>query len=151
VFSLRDRNAPLAALLLSVALFSQRAGAEPESERAGERAQTPARQRVTCPTVAVFAVEGELECLPQPPVLDRSARGATLEPTRAPVRRDDVGYRALMGELVITRDLEIPGLTGVGVRMIPSRSAVVGSPVPVVLIPRFVGTSWYGAEVVATF
>jgi hypothetical protein len=108
---------------------------------------------VTCPTLAVFAVEGELECLPQPPVLDRSAKGATLEPppTRAPVQRDGVDYRALMGELVITRDLEIPGLTGVGVRMIPSRSAVVGSPVPLVLIPRFVGTSWYGAEVIASF
>jgi hypothetical protein len=107
---------------------------------------------VTCPAVAVFAIEGELECLPPPRVFDRSATGATLEPPRTgAVQRDGIGYRALMGELVITRDIELPGLTGVGVRMIPSRSAVVGSPVAVVLIPRFVGTSWYGAEVVASF
>jgi hypothetical protein len=103
--------------------------------------------------VAVFALEGELECLPQPPVFDRSAAHSTLQPMPAGerTRRDDIGYRALIGELVITRDIELPGLTGVGVRMIPSRSAVVGSPVPVVLIPRFVGTSWYGAEVIASF
>ncbi len=109
--------------------------------------------RVACPSVAVFAVEGELECLPELPVFDRSATHATLEPVpaRASIRRDNVDYRALMGGLVVTRDIELPGLTGIGVRMIPSRSAVAGSPVPVVLIPRFVGTSWYGAEVVASF
>ena len=136
-----------------MALLSQPAGAEPQSERGARAAAEPAEPQVSCAALAVFAVEGELECLPQTPAFDRPATAATLDPvrTRDPVQRDRVDYRAIMGELLVTRDIEIPGLTGIGVRMIPSRSAIVGSPVPVVLIPRFVGTGWYGAEVVASF
>jgi hypothetical protein len=150
VFSLWNKIAPLLALTLAVGLLAEPAQAEPEAAVEKARAEEP---RVTCTTVAVFAVDGELECLPASLVLDHEAGRSTLEPVpvRAQAQRDRVDYRSVMGELVITRDIELPGLSGVGVRMIPSRSAIAGSPAPVVLIPRFVGTGWYGAEVVASF
>jgi hypothetical protein len=150
VFSLWNKIAPLLALSLAIGLFAEPAHAEPEA--AVEKARA-AEQPVTCTTLAVFAVDGELECLPESLVLDHGAGRSTLEPVpvHAHAQRDRVDYRAVMGELVITRDIELPGLSGVGVRMIPSRSAIAGSPAPVVLIPRFVGTGWYGAELVASF
>jgi hypothetical protein len=150
VFSFWNKIAPLLALSLTVGLVAEPALAEPKAAVGKARA---AEQQVTCKTVAVFAVDGELECLPESLVLDREASGSTLEPVpvRAQAQRDRVDYRSVVGELVITRDIELPGLSGVGVRMIPSRSAIAGSSAPVVLIPRFVGTGWYGAEVVASF
>jgi hypothetical protein len=144
--------------MLVIAGASGRAGAEPKGaplpDRRTESADAVVEQRVTCASVALFPIEGELQCAPAPLLDDRSLRHSNVErvPVNAGVERDEaVNYRALLGELVVTKDIEIPGLTGVGFRMIPSRSAVAGSPVPVVLIPRFVGTSWYGAEVVASF
>ena len=62
------------------------------------------------------------------------------------------GYRALLGELVITRDLEIPGAPGMAVRLIPTRSAIAGETAsPVVFKPRVVGSDWYGLDVAARF
>ena len=61
-------------------------------------------------------------------------------------------YKTLLGYLVITKDLEIPGAPGMALRLIPTRSALAGGPqVPIVLKPRVVGTSWSGLEVAAQF
>jgi hypothetical protein len=60
-------------------------------------------------------------------------------------------YRDLLGQLVVTRDLGIPGIEGIALRLIPTRAALAGSPAPVVFIPRILGTEWYGAEIVARF
>ena len=65
--------------------------------------------------------------------------------------RKESSYRDVLGLLVVTEDLEIPGIARIGVRLLPTREALAGSPAPVVLIPRVIGTSWYGAEIVARF
>jgi len=142
---------------LALALLSGSAGAESSRDPSNERsaaAGSAAEQSVTCAGVALFPVEGELRCAPPPLLFDRSAGpwGADQVPQGQAAERDkSINYRALLEELVITKDVEIPGLAGMGVRMIPSRSAVAGSALPVVFIPRFVGTGWYGAEVIASF
>jgi hypothetical protein len=61
-------------------------------------------------------------------------------------------YKTLLGYLVITKDLEIPGAPGMALRLIPTRSALAGGPTsPIVLKPRVVGTSWSGLEIAAQF
>lgn len=62
----------------------------------------------------------------------------------------------LLADLVITRDLAIPGAPGMAVRLIPTRSALAGGETSVVVFkPRvigtIVGTSWYGLDVAARF
>ena len=62
----------------------------------------------------------------------------------------------LLADLVITRDLAIPGAPGMVVRLIPTRSALAGGETSVVVFkPRvigtIVGTSWYGLDVAARF
>lgn len=61
-------------------------------------------------------------------------------------------YRTLLGYLVITKDLEIPGAPVMALRLIPTRSALAGAASsPIVLKPRVVGTSWSGLEIAAQF
>jgi hypothetical protein len=61
-------------------------------------------------------------------------------------------YKTLLGYLVITRDLEIPGAPVMALRLIPTRSALAGgASSPIVLKPRVVGTSWSGLEIAAQF
>jgi len=60
-------------------------------------------------------------------------------------------YKTLLGYLVITKDLEIPGAPGMALRLIPTRSALGGSSSPIVFKPRVVGTSWSGLEIAAQF
>ncbi|MEZ4226010.1 MAG: hypothetical protein R3B13_33995 [Polyangiaceae bacterium] len=60
-------------------------------------------------------------------------------------------YRSLLGHLVITRDLALPGTETVAVRLLPTSSALAGdSRSPIVLRPRL-EDSGYGFNLAARF
>ena len=60
-------------------------------------------------------------------------------------------YKALLDDLVITRDLEVPGAPMV-LRLVPVSMAPSGvEDSPIILMPRVVGRSWYGLDVAARF
>jgi hypothetical protein len=61
------------------------------------------------------------------------------------------GTRALLGYLVITKDLELPGAPGVALRLLPTKNAVAGKTSAIAFTPRVLGTSWYGLDVAAHF
>jgi hypothetical protein len=94
------------------------------------------------------------------PGLTATPRVAT---TPAPAASDDMGprpgkakplldYKAILGGLVITRDLHIPGAPTMAVRLIPSSTSITGEDSsPIVFTPRVVGSSWYGLDVAARF
>jgi hypothetical protein len=154
VFGFPRKLLRCAGLFAASAVLSGPVLAEPKLDtRAAPPIERAPAQPVTCPAVAVFPIEGDLECVPPAQVV---APARTFE--RLPVAADSIerdrgtsaSYRDFLGDLVITRDLEVPGVP-LGVRLIPSRSALAGRSAPVALIPRFVGTSWYGAEIVASF
>jgi hypothetical protein len=62
-------------------------------------------------------------------------------------------YRSLLGYLVITRDLQIPGAPLMAVRLIPTTKALAGDTSPIVLRPRLdgAGSSWTGLDIAALF
>ena len=62
-------------------------------------------------------------------------------------------YRTLLGYLVITRDLQIPGAPKMAVRLIPTTKALSGDTSPIVLRPRLdgAGSSWTGVDIAALF
>jgi hypothetical protein len=66
---------------------------------------------------------------------------------------ESCSYSSLLGSLVITRDLQIPGAPTMAVRLIPTARALSGETSPVVLRPRVAGagSSWYGVDVAARF
>lgn len=74
-------------------------------------------------------------------------------PRRSCALGESCSYRALLGSLVITRDLQIPGAPTMAVRLIPTSGALSGKTSPVVLRPRVAGagSSWYGVDVAARF
>jgi hypothetical protein len=60
-------------------------------------------------------------------------------------------YKALLSELVITRDLQLPG-SAVSVRVLPTSSAIGGgSTAPIMVRPRVDGSGRYGFHMVASF
>ncbi len=62
-----------------------------------------------------------------------------------------LSYKALLGGLVITRDLVVPG-SAVSVRVLPTSSAIGGgSSAPILLRPRVDGSGRYGFHMVAKF
>lgn len=66
--------------------------------------------------------------------------------------RARVDYPSLLSKLVITRDLSLPGLSFLALRLIPTRRALGGEgPSPVVIRPRVVAADWYGLDVTARF
>ena len=80
------------------------------------------------------------------------------EATPAPKKKRSVshcgpegcGYKALLGHLVITRDLELPGSSGVAVRLLPTSHALAGdSHSRFVVRPRVQGA--YGVHLAARF
>jgi hypothetical protein len=75
------------------------------------------------------------------------------EPPRPTCRLGEgCSYRTLLGYLVITKDLEIPGAPVMALRLIPTHSSLAGgATAPIVLKPRVVGTSWSGLEIAAKF
>jgi hypothetical protein len=71
---------------------------------------------------------------------------------KAAKAKSPLDYKAVLDDLVITRDLQIPGAPTMALRLIPTSSALVGGEVsPIVLTPRVVGSSWYGLDVAARF
>jgi hypothetical protein len=71
---------------------------------------------------------------------------------RAAGTRIGLGYRTLLGALVITRDLPLPGTSFLAFRLIPTRRALGGEiEVPIVLRPRVIATSWYGVDALVRF
>jgi len=61
-------------------------------------------------------------------------------------------FRQMLGALVVTRDLRLPGAPFLGLRMIPTRRELGGdSRIPVVLKPRIIAKGGYGLDVTARF
>lgn len=96
-------------------------------------------------------------CLPPGAELPSEAEDAP-EATPAPKKKRSVshcgpegcGYKALLGHLVITRDLELPGSSGVAVRLLPTSHALAGdSHSRFVVRPRVQGA--YGVHLAARF
>ncbi len=76
-------------------------------------------------------------------------------PKKSTVRRTctsaGCAYRSVLGKLVITRDLELPGSETVAVRLLPTSSALAGhSRSAIVLRPRVDGSK-YGFHLAARF
>jgi hypothetical protein len=70
-------------------------------------------------------------------------------PAPAPGRID---LRNAFGKILITRDLTLPGLSFLALRLIPTRRALGGDGrSPVVIRPRVVAADWYGLDVTARF
>lgn len=62
------------------------------------------------------------------------------------------GYHKVLSELIITRDIEVPGTQLLALRLIPTSNALAGtSTAPIVVKARVLGTSWYGVDVAARF
>jgi hypothetical protein len=72
--------------------------------------------------------------------------------SRAAGNRPALSYSRLLGALVITRDLRLPGAPFMAFRLIPTRRALGGDlAVPIVLRPRLIATSWYGVDALVRF
>ncbi len=66
--------------------------------------------------------------------------------------RGRINYPQVLSKLWITRDLSLPGLPFLAVRLIPTRRALGGEgPCPFVLKPRLVAADWYGFDLSARF
>jgi hypothetical protein len=84
------------------------------------------------------------------------AQGDAKQKGSAPSKCDlgsSCSYRAILGYLVITRDLQIPGAPQMAVRLIPTSKALSGDTSPIVLRPRVdgAGSSWTGVDIAALF
>jgi len=67
-------------------------------------------------------------------------------------KRNALNYRSVLGALLITRDLPLPGASFLALRLIPTRRALGGEfQAPIVLRPRLIATSWYGVDAVVRF
>jgi hypothetical protein len=72
-------------------------------------------------------------------------------PQTAKKKSSKPNYKALLGELVITRDLQLPG-SAVSVRVLPTSSAIGGgTSAPIMVRPRVDGSGRYGFHMVASF
>lgn len=72
-------------------------------------------------------------------------------PTKAKRKAAAPNYKAILGELVITRDLQVPG-SAVSVRVLPTSSAIGGgTSAPIMVRPRVDGSGRYGFHMVASF
>ena len=93
------------------------------------------------------------------PAADNVSKAAPAQadatPRKSAVRRSctsaGCAYRSVLGKLVITRDLELPGSETVAVRLLPTSSALAGhSRSAIVLRPRVDGSK-YGFHLAARF
>ena len=60
-------------------------------------------------------------------------------------------YRSILGKLVITRDLELPGTQSVAVRLFPTSSALAGSSRSTIVVRPRLEDSTYGFHLAARF
>ena len=156
------------AAFVTGAALPRAAGAEQAPQPRAVRAAVVVQQALTMPPATRMVLRApELEFAPiiglsaalTPLTLSLAAfrDGVVQGPSTAPKAKSctpatSCGYRALLGELVITRDLVIPGAPSMAVRLIPTRSAIAGETAsPVVFKPRVVGSDWYGLDVAARF
>jgi hypothetical protein len=115
-------------------------------------AESAESNRATPPALQVAPEGVQKEALSVAQAAAPPAPGRPQPPAPTCKLGEGCSYKTLLGYLVITKDLEIPGAPGVGLRLIPTRSALAGGPsVPIVLKPRVVGTSWSGLEIAAQF
>lgn len=150
-------------LALAVLSFPMAASAEPGAETTRVRARAvlqpaglaagaglvAAPEAVPAELVTVPSAEGLAEV--EPETESRARRKAS--PRRC-LAATSCSYKSLLGELVITRDLEIPGAEGMAVRLFPTSSALAGddSRAKIVLRPRVEGSgSAYGLHLAARF
>jgi len=128
----------------------QQAAAAALAESARSVESTTRRASAPAPQVALEGVQKEALSVAQaaaPPAPERPQ-----PPTPTCKLGEGCSYKTLLGYLVITKDLEIPGARGMALRLIPTRTALAGgASSPIVLKPRVVGTSWSGLEIAAQF
>jgi hypothetical protein len=122
---------------------TQAMSAEPPHPLGDLRAEREQDLTLQCAPAVLRAVD-ELA----PAELESHAVAATTP--GAAERRQSADERALRRYMRFGQDLRIPGSSAMAVRLIPTRTALVGIPSPVVFIPRVVRSSWYGMEVVVT-
>jgi hypothetical protein len=70
---------------------------------------------------------------------------------KAKSKKSAIDYKSILSKLVIARDLTIPGAPTLGLRLIPAKNAITGTPAPLVFTPRVVGSGWYGLDFAARF
>jgi len=71
--------------------------------------------------------------------------------TRQKSSKSKINYKQILGGLVITRDLQLPG-SAVSVRVLPTSTAIGGgTSAPIMVRPRVDGSGRYGFHMVATF
>ena len=112
-----------------------------------------AREEVTEGLTARRLVNsGSLGLAPEAVVSDTLTTVPARMAPKAAKAKSPLDYKAVLDDLVITRDLQIPGAPTMALRLIPTSTALVGGQVsPIVLTPRVVGSSWYGLDVAARF
>ena len=73
-------------------------------------------------------------------------------PGARPGNRSALRFSSVLGALVITRDLMLPGTSFLAFRLIPTRRALGGEvQAPIVLRPRLLATTWYGVDALMRF
>ncbi len=111
------------------------------------------------PATTGFSLNASETSLPPGLALPAANKAAPAQADQAPkkstVRRTctsaGCAYRSVLGKLVITRDLELPGSGTVAVRLLPTSSALAGqSRSAIVLRPRVDGSK-YGFHLAARF
>lgn len=71
--------------------------------------------------------------------------------TKQKSKKSGINYKQILGGLVITRDLQVPG-SAVAVRVLPTASAIGGgTSAPIMVRPRVDGSGRYGFHMVASF
>lgn len=148
-------------LALAVLSFPMAASAEPGAETTRVRARAvlqPAGLAAGAGLAAApEAVPAELVTVPSAEGLaevETESRSRRKASPRRCLAATSCSYKSLLGELVITRDLEIPGAEGMAVRLFPTSSALAGddSRAKIVLRPRVEGSgSAYGLHLAARF
>jgi hypothetical protein len=142
------KKAPRAAQgrVVAASLMVQRTGAELLSGRdAADSRDVLSRGLMASPSLALGP--DSIDGVPLPGVSSHMA-------PKAQKAKPAIDYKAILDDLIITRDLQIPGAPTMAVRLIPGTQALRGSddPVsPIVFTPRVVGSSWYGLDVAARF
>ncbi len=147
-------------IAVALSLLSFGASAEPEQPkrvRARVVLEAPSAARWVAPKPDVASPD--VVTLADGALPDEASELEASEAPKTPRRRScgvgsTCGYRALLAELVITRDFEIPGAEGVALRLFPTSRALAGDDgrAKFVLRPRVQGSaSSYGLDLAARF
>jgi hypothetical protein len=92
-----------------------------------------------------------LKVVPADAVVQSSPSADAPRPAQQKAKKKGINYKQILGGLVITRDLQVPG-SAVAVRVLPTSSAIGGgSSAPIMVRPRVDGEGRYGFHMVASF